>query len=160
MEDKKILYIDMDGVVVDFYNKILEFDPTLNYNENSEEYYINYDKVDRICEANPYIFEDMLPLLDSVDSVVLLDVYYDVYFLSTPMWNVPQSFTSKRNWIEKYFPHMKKKLILTHRKDLNIGDYLIDDRLKHGVDKFQGEHIHFGTDKFPDWKTVINYLIK
>lgn len=40
-----------------------------------------------------------------------------------------------------------------------IGDYLIDDRIANGVDKFQGEHIHFGTSKFPDWKTVVSYIL-
>ena len=30
--------------------------------------------------------------------------------------------------------------------------------MKPGEIKFRGEHIHFGTDKFPDWKTVVCYL--
>ncbi len=45
----------------------------------------------------------------------------------------------------------RKKLILTHRKDLNIGDFLVDDRTKNGAGEFMGEFIQFGTDKFPDW---------
>ena len=36
-------------------------------------------------------------------------------------------------------------------------DYLIDDRLERGVDKFEGEYIHFGKPKFKDWKSVLNY---
>ncbi len=24
--------------------------------------------------------------------------------------------------------------------------------------EFQGEHIHFGTERFPDWKSVLEYL--
>ena len=51
-----------------------------------------------------------------------------------------------------------KRLILTHNKQLNIGDYLIDDRTKNGAGEFTGEHIHFGTEKFPDWKSVLDYL--
>jgi len=39
-----------------------------------------------------------------------------------------------------------------------MGDYLIDDRLKNGADKFQGELIYFGSDQFPDWKAVVVYL--
>ena len=49
-------------------------------------------------------------------------------------------------------------MILSHHKHLNVGEFLIDDRLKNGVDKFQGEHIHFGTTDFPDWKSVVKYL--
>ena len=39
------------------------------------------------------------------------------------------------------------------------GDNLIDDRLKNGANELPGEHIHFGTDKFPNWKTVCEYLL-
>lgn len=53
-----------------------------------------------------------------------------------------------------------KRLILSHHKNLNKGDYLIDDRTKNGVDKFEGEHIHFGTEKFLNWNDVTNYLIE
>lgn len=52
----------------------------------------------------------------------------------------------------------KKRLIITHNKGLNKGDYLIDDRLAKGVTDFDGEHIHFLTDRFPDWKSVLEYL--
>jgi len=37
-------------------------------------------------------------------------------------------------------------------------DFLVDDRLKNGVDRFKGEHIHFATPDFPDWETVVKYL--
>jgi 5'-nucleotidase len=49
-------------------------------------------------------------------------------------------------------------LILTHRKDLNIGDYLVDDRLRNGAGEFQGKLIHFGTDEFPNWEVTLKYL--
>ena len=52
-----------------------------------------------------------------------------------------------------------KRLILSHHKQLNVGDYLIDDRTANGADKFTGEHIHFGQDKFPDWNAVLKYLL-
>lgn len=55
--------------------------------------------------------------------------------------------------------HAYKRLILSHRKHLNHGDYLIDDREKNVADKFVGELILFGGKKFPDWKSVISYLI-
>lgn len=51
-----------------------------------------------------------------------------------------------------------KRLILTHHKDLNRGDFLIDDRTRHGADRFAGEHIHLGSDRFPDWPSVMEYL--
>jgi len=35
---------------------------------------------------------------------------------------------------------------------------LIDDRTKNGADRFPGEHIHLGDEKFPDWISVVEYL--
>lgn len=52
-----------------------------------------------------------------------------------------------------------KRLILTHHKDLNAGDFLIDDRTKNGVQRFRGEHIHFGQEPFLDWPAVVTYLL-
>jgi 5'-nucleotidase len=51
-----------------------------------------------------------------------------------------------------------KRLILTHDKNLNRGDYLIDDRDKNGAAEFDGELIKFGSDRFPDWNSVVAYL--
>ena len=51
-----------------------------------------------------------------------------------------------------------KRIFLTHRKDLCLGDYLIDDRSKHGASDFHGEWIQFGSEKYPDWDAVIAYL--
>ncbi len=51
-----------------------------------------------------------------------------------------------------------KRLIITHNKDLNTGDLLIDDRAKWGADRFEGKWIQFGSDEFPDWAPVVDYL--
>ena len=64
-------------------------------------------------------------------------------------------------WFQKYLGESAyKRLILSHHKNLNDGQYLIDDRTKNGVDRFAGEHIHFGTERFPDWPAVVAYLNK
>jgi 5'(3')-deoxyribonucleotidase len=62
-------------------------------------------------------------------------------------------------WVQKYLGESAyKRLILSHHKNLNDGHYLIDDRTKNGADRFPGEHIHFGTEQFPDWNSVVSYL--
>jgi 5'(3')-deoxyribonucleotidase len=123
------------------------------------DYDTRADRVDEICLANPNIFHNLEPMPDSIEYVKKLFDLYEVYFLSTPMWIVPESFIGKRLWIEQHFGKMAvKRLILTHRKDLNIGDYLVDDRKHNGAGEFTGEHIHFATDRFPDWQRVYEYL--
>lgn len=60
----------------------------------------------------------------------------------------------------KYFDDVfHKRLIISHRKDLCQGDYLIDDRGKNGTCEFAGEWIEFGSEQFPDWESVLRYLL-
>jgi 5'(3')-deoxyribonucleotidase len=159
--NKKTLYIDMDGVTADFDYAIKELFPNLETGDHFPDYDQRKDMVDHICEANPTIFHTLPPIQDSVDCIKDLSHYFDLYFLSTPMWNIPESFTGKRIWLEEHYGEMAtKRLILTHRKDLNIGDFLVDDRIKNGVDKFTGYHIHYGTELFPNWLVTHDYLIK
>lgn len=153
---KKILYIDMDGVVADFIGRIRKLDPTIDTMEESKR----DDRVDEICQNNKHIFLDLLPIHGSTTAIKELFKVYDVYFLSTPMDELVESFTDKRIWLQYIFgDRAKKRLILTHKKDLQIGDYLVDDRFKNGAGEFKGKHIHFGSDEFPDWGAVYKYLI-
>ena len=150
--NKKILHIDMDGVIADFSKEIKKISPNTDTNSFSVE-------VDDICAKNPYIFHDLEPINDAIESVKELFNYFDIYFLSSPMWHVPESYIGKRIWLEKHFGQLaEKRLILTHRKDLVIGDYLVDDTIRHGVTEFKGEHIHFGNKKYPNWVNVMSYL--
>ena len=67
---------------------------------------------------------------------------------------------NKLKWVKEYLPDIGyKRLILSHNKNLNIGDYLIDDRTKNGAGEFQGELIHFLTDQYPDWDHVFDHLV-
>ena len=156
---KKILYIDMDGVVADFDGKIKELCPGLETSDEYPDYDVRSLKVDALVAENPRIFYDLKPIFESIEFVKDLMRYYDVYFLSTPMWYIPESFSGKRVWLEKHFGEAaKKRLILTHRKDLVIGDFLIDDRLKNGSENFKGKMIHFGSKSYPNWRETYNFL--
>jgi 5'-nucleotidase len=144
----KTLFIDMDGVIVDFMQSV----------KNHPE----FEKYKNEIDALPNVFLNALPMEHAIDSVrKLLDCgKYEVYIASTAPWGNIDSLSHKRIWIEKYFgERLKKRLILTHRKDFLMGDYLIDDRLKNGAGEFKGELLHFGTTKYPDWKSVLEYLL-
>ena len=144
----KILYIDMDNVLVDFPSGIEKL---------SDEFKIKYK--DHYDDA-PGIFSLMDPMENAIESYNKLSKKFDTYILSTSPWNNESAWSDKLKWVKKYLGDVaKKRLILSHHKNLNIGDYLIDDRTKNGASDFKGEHIHFGTEKFPDWNSVINYLI-
>ena len=144
---KKILYIDMDNVVVDFASAFDKVDPVL-----LEKYKNDPDEI-------PGIFSLMNPMPGAIESIELLNKQYDIYFLSTAPWNNPSAWSDKLLWIQKYFPKIGcKKLILSHNKHLNMGDYLIDDRLANGADQFKGTHLHFGQAGMEGWKEVLKKL--
>jgi 5'(3')-deoxyribonucleotidase len=149
-----VLYIDMDGVIADFDKGVKAIEPDVIWDQ---------ENVDRVCEGNCRIFKTLPEIEGAIDAVNELRDFeedgLEIYFLSTPMQNVPESYMDKRLWLkEKFGDWANKRLILTHRKDLNKGDFLIDDRLTNGSENFSGKHIHFGTYTFPDWKSVLNYL--
>jgi len=148
---KKILYFDMDNVLVDFASGIARLSE-----ETQKEYEGRLDDV-------PGIFSLMKPLAEAVDAVKLLSKYFDVYILSTAPWKNTSAWSDKAAWVQKYFGDDKdspfyKRLIISHHKNLNKGDYLIDDRTKNGAGEFEGELILFGSEKFPSWKSVTDYL--
>ena len=138
----------MDNVLVDFPSGISKLSQ-----EVINEYESNLDEV-------PNIFSLMEPLEGAIDSFKILSQRYDTYILSTAPWENSSAWSDKVKWVKKYLGKSAyKRLILTHHKNLNHGDYLIDDRTKNGAGEFKGELIQFGTDKFPDWKSVCSYLL-
>lgn len=143
---KKIVYIDMDGVLCDFAEakqKCLEDFPEMEYPQ---------------CQMD--FFRQLLVIPGAYAAVAALDKVYDVYILSSPSYKNPMSYTEKMLWVKDHFGEkFVRRLILSKHKHLNIGDYLIDDRLANGADKFTGEHIHFDTEQFPDWNSVLRYLL-
>lgn len=143
----KRLFFDMDGVLVDFESGLKRIGE-----ETLKEYGEHYDQI-------PGLFSLMSPIEGAVKAVKTLSEHYDVYILSTAPWKNPSAWSDKRTWVTKYFHGIfYKRIILTHRKDFVIGDYLIDDRARNGASEFCGEWIQFGSDKFPDWESVVSYL--
>jgi 5'(3')-deoxyribonucleotidase len=164
---KQILYVDMDGVIVEFPQTIEEIDPSIR------------EKCRKWCEETGKhhsdfegLFESLKPAKGGAEAIERLMKKYEVYILSTAPWDNTNAWSDKRRWVQENLPVMfegdsefpEKRLILTHRKDLNRGAYLIDDREKKGAKEFGEidgqEWIHFGSERYPDWDSVLAYLLE
>jgi 5'(3')-deoxyribonucleotidase len=142
---KPIVLIDMDGVICDFDKRAKEL----------EAQGIKGSSLFK----HPDAYKDLEPIEGAIDAWAALQDKYETYILSTPPWSNPEGWSEKRIWVQKYLgDSAKKKLILCHNKGLVKGDYLIDDRIANGVADFEGEHLHFATEKFPGWESILEYL--
>jgi 5'-nucleotidase len=149
---KKILYIDMDNVLVDFASAI----PRI-----PSRYLMSHkDNMDEV----PGIFSYMDPIPGAINSFNELAELFDTYILSTSPWENRTAWSDKLDWVKKHLGDKAyKRLILSHHKHLNIGDFLIDDRPNNGAKDFKGEWIPFNpkddpNPRFPDWNSVMEYL--
>jgi len=146
--NKKIIYIDMDDVIVDFYTAY-------------DEYRRSHPGI-QFPQATLGFFEKMLPIEGAIDAVNTLrsNSRFSVYILTAPSVKNPISYTEKRLWIEKYFGfEFCERLIICSNKGLLKGDFLIDDNIKgKGQEKFEGQLIHFGSKESSGWLEVLSML--
>lgn len=159
MTNKPILFIDMDGVLVDFQSGLDQIpdDIKAQYaDDGTDAHKPHYDDISGI-------FELMKPIDGAIDAVHTLQQKYDLYILSTAPWKNPSSWSDKVLWVQKYLGDIfYKRLILTHHKNLcyQEGAYLIDDHPLHGAELFGTHWLHFGPNgKYKTWNDIIKYLM-
>jgi 5'-nucleotidase len=148
--NKYILYIDMDGVMCDFYKakeKALKINPHNKFPQSEYGFFTNLEPINNAIYSIKRLMES--------DS-------FEVYVLTAPSIFNPLCYTEKRVWIEKHFGmDLVRNMIITPNKGLSKGDILIDDNTKGcGQNMFEGELIHFGSDRFPNWNEILIYLNK
>ena len=145
---KKIMYLDMDGVLVDIF-KACE----TKYGKES------VSEIGDLLDEDPELFFEAEPMEGAIEAYNKLIKAFDVYLLTSAPWKSMGSTEAKQRWVMKYLgASADKRMIVSHNKNLMIGDYLIDDRTANGAGQFKGELIQFGTEKYPTWKEVLEYL--
>jgi 5'(3')-deoxyribonucleotidase len=148
LHGKKILYINMDGVLADLGHAIAHVDPAVRaqHAENPDEI--------------PGIFADLKPMPGALDAFRKLSAAYHTYILSTAPWKNPGAWQDKLDWVQKHLGDVGyKRLIITPDHHLSKGDYLIDDQPRNAVKFFEGTHIQLGSPEYPDWAAVLRKLL-
>lgn len=155
---KRKIFVDMDGVLVDFESGIDKLDEaTIREYADDGNGKPHYDDV-------PGIFSLMDPIPGAIEAIhELQKMGYDLYILSTAPWGNPSAWSAKVKWVTEHLDDVfHKKVIITHCKGLlsaNEGAYLIDDRTGHGASDFEDRHIQiFHSSRFPDWKSVVDFF--
>lgn len=123
---KKIIYIDLDNTLADY----LGMANVLHINPNDAKHI-------------PGFFRNLKPIKNAINSYNLLNKYFEVYILSTGPWSNPLSLVEKVEWVKEYLPDAYKNIIFSHHKNLNIGDYLIDDSTKTAQQNLQASISRF-----------------
>lgn len=149
---RKICFIDMDGTIAAFKKEAEIW--AKNEGITTKEF------IDQKMYRQRYFYSGLELIDNAKEAVNKLSEVYEIRFLSAPSWESPYSFTEKRIWIEEKFGDFAtNKMDLTRRKDLSMGHFLVDDRLEYGAVDFIGEHIMYGSEQFPDWDSVLRYLL-
>lgn len=149
---KRKVFVDMDGVLVDFETHVVNLGVKLGDEDFTDEWFLDH----------PGLFRAMPPMPDALVSVAEIeDMGFDVWVASKPPPGVPHTYSEKVDWILEYLPNLQNKIILTQNKGIlgSKRDFLIDDRIhKANCSSFPGTIIHFGSPVYPTWKSVLESL--
>lgn len=140
------IFIDMDGVLADFYSRFKEMivkNPHIKFPQSQYGF-----------------FEGLDAIKDAIETYLFLAQYFDVRILTAPSHMNPLCYTGKRVWVETHLG-MDAVFNMNISKDKSqfIGDYLIDDNVSgNGQEQFQGKLIHFDQEK-NNWMHIKKYFI-
>ena len=111
-------------------------------------------------ELHGVSIEDMEPYGSAVKSFAHLCKHYTPYILISNDYNDPEQLVHLYRWVEKKLGVPAwNRIIVGNKKDLILGDYLLDrypERLSS--DNFMGTILHFGEEPFKTWEDVVTYF--
>jgi 5'(3')-deoxyribonucleotidase len=151
--NKKIVYVDMDGVLCDYRKRFEELESDLI----------------PLPQTTFGFYTSLEPIYGAIEAYKQLEEKYDVWILTRPSYQNPMCYTEKRVWVEKYLGlKAAQKLIICWNKGLLKGDYLIDDTLiptpkteeeYYMQTPFGGKFIHYGSSRYKNWNLVKEELL-
>jgi 5'-nucleotidase len=142
---RKILYLDLDGVLANFTKGVGRDFTGRNPPEMFEKGFF------RNLELMPFAKEAVAELLTFKG--------LDVYIATKPTTRNLSSATEKYEWVAENFPSLLYKVFLTCDKGHLNGDFLIDDEPGTWGEKFKGEFLVFNeVEPELSWNRILEHL--
>lgn len=140
---KPRIFIDMDGVIVDF-------------DKFRDSRGLTGEQVKSMSGA----YLEMEPIPGAIEAVLsLIGMGFEVWLATKPPTGIAHAYSDKAAWVFKHLPELKRRIIITHDKGLlgGPGDYLCDDRPhKANCERFSGTLLRF-VDGF-HWPQALSFF--
>jgi 5'-nucleotidase len=147
MKTDKTIWFDLDDTMADFadaHHNALLVNPNQPYPQSQWGF-----------------FTKLKPIDGAIWAYFKLKNHFKVGILTRPSFRNINCYSEKAQWVlDNLGFDALENTILAGDKSLIKGDYLIDDGIKAGQEKFEGEFIRFGSEQFPNWETVVNYILE
>ena len=165
---KKIVFFDMDNVLVDF-------ESALDAERIKEQVPKYVSVVNGVKKTNyndiPDIFSYSKPVKGAVEALKTLSQKFEVFIVSHASWANPLSWSNKLEWVKKYFDSdnvngtFYKRLILAQDRDVTAtADSYVVEGEPHRNDSHRigGNVIYLNKTNgdFRDWPSVVKHLMQ
>lgn len=142
------IYVDMDDTLCNYskhYSRVKHEYPDIEYPQSIAGFFRGIAPLPHAVETFRWLFDHPRT---------------DVSILTAPSLKNVHCYSEKAQWVVHHLGEdVLPKLIISNEKHKNIGDWLIDDCLTgRGQERFKGQHIHFGSNAFPDWLAVKKFF--
>ncbi len=181
---RKVILVDMDGVLADFengfitqYKNLFPSQVPITVDQRKEFYVINdypvavRDTIEQVYHT-PGFFKNLSPIPGAKEALeTMRALHHEVFICTSPLNRYDDCVLEKYDWVEKNLGHgWTKRMIVTSDKTLVHGDYLIDDKPNPVGVKIPGwEHIlydapynrlvtHKRRITWDIWKTVLTEI--
>lgn len=124
------VFVDMDGVIVDF-----------------DAYKVQHGLTGEEVKRRPGAYLAMTAIPGAIAAVrSLIGMGYEVWLATKPPTGIAHAYSDKAAWVFANLPELKRRIIITHDKGLlgDSGDFLCDDRPhKANCEQFKGTLLRF-----------------
>lgn len=141
---RRIVFLDMDGVLADFDGAI-----TSGVKVDPPEMFI------------PGFFRNLKVMEGAKEGVasLLSNPNLEIYIGSKQTSHNTLCATEKMDWVAEHFPELKKNIVLVCDKKLLRGNFLIDDDVVRWGSEFKGAFIFFDkTQPKKEWQRITNFF--